>query len=60
LFISSILKKKKNSSMPSNGGFVPDVIKKALSLQTKDQAGVLDRNYSPLNAWSADIPTASP
>ena len=46
--------------MPSNEGFVPDVIKKALSLQTKDQAGVLGQNSSLLNVWSADTPTASP
>ena len=46
--------------MPSNEGFVPDVIKKALSLQTKDQEDVLAQNYSLLNVWSAGTPTVSP
>ncbi len=46
--------------MPSNVGFVQNVIIKALNLPTKDQVDVQDQNYSHLNVWSVDIPTALP
>ncbi|EIF50590.1 hypothetical protein SULAR_08065 [Sulfurovum sp. AR] len=54
------LKEKKNSWMPSNVVFVQNVIIKALNLPTKDQVDVLGQNYSHLNVWSVDIPTALP
>lgn len=44
--------------MRSNEVFVPNVIKKALNSQIKDQADVPDQNYSLLNVWNVAISIA--
>ena len=44
--------------MPSNGDFVPNVIKKVLNLPIKGQEDALGPNFSLLHVWSAAMPIA--
>ena len=46
--------------MPSNGGSVPDVRKRASNLQTNVPGAVRDRRCLLLNAWSVVMSTALP
>jgi len=46
--------------MPLDGGFVPDVNRRASNLQTNVQVAVPDRRCLLLNAWSVGMSTALP